>query len=137
MACVARNKDAPRTLQSCEAAFALAAVSVEVVVSVPGLLAVAFEPAARQRQRQGWLDPRAANVRIVTFNSGIDQANLVGSGLHIEVDNHQGGVLGGRRFAEADVTGTLLCVIHEEHNVSLEQRRANFEGVVDDFEQGD
>ena len=130
---VVGNGDAPQALQSCKAAFDLAAVSVAVIV--PRLLAAAFQSAARQRK--GWLDPPAANVRIVTFNSGIDQANLVGSGLHIEVDNHQGGVLGGRRFAEADVTGTLLCVIHEEHNVSLEQRRANFEGVVDDFEQGD
>ena len=27
-------------------------------------------------------------------------------------------------------------MIHEEHNVSLEQRRENFHGLVEDFEQG-
>ena len=74
-------------------------------------------------------EAREAGVVVVTFNSGDQDAESVGSLMHIGLDDFGGGVSSGDRFDEAGVTGTLLCVVHEDDNVGLHQR-------CDGLEQG-
>ena len=69
---------------------------------------------------------RAAGIPVVTYNSGAESAARVGSALHIALDDYRGGVLAGERFKAAGVEGTVLCVLHEENNVGLEQRCDGF-----------
>ncbi len=68
---------------------------------------------------------RAAGVQITTFNSGSSDAAKYGSALHIGLDDPAVGATAGRAFADAGLSGVLLCVIHEADNVGLEQRCDN------------
>lgn len=74
-------------------------------------------------------EAREAGVVVVTFNSGDQDAESVGSLMHIGLDDFGGGVRSGDRFDEAGVTGTVVCVIHEADNVGLANR-------CDGLEQG-
>ncbi len=67
-------------------------------------------------------EARAADIPVVTFNSGADDADDVGSLLHIGLDDFTGGVRAGDEFDNAGITGTVLCVIHETDNVGLRDR---------------
>ena len=71
----------------------------------------------------------AAGVVVVSFNSGLQDWKRVGSTQHISVDEVAGGVEIARHLIEAGVSGTVLCVIHEERNIGLEER-------CDGLEQG-
>ena len=74
-------------------------------------------------------EAREAGVVVVTFNSGDQDAESVGSLMHIGLDDFGGGVRSGERFDEAGVTGTVVCVIHEADNIGLADR-------CDGLEQG-
>ena len=65
---------------------------------------------------------RTSGAFLVTFNSGADVAGLVGSSVHYGLDDRGAGALAGREFNEAGATGTVLCVIHEEVNIGLQDR---------------
>lgn len=76
-------------------------------------------------------EARAAEIPVVTFNSGADDADSVGSLLHIGLDDFQGGMLAGDEFDDEGVTGTVLCVIHETDNVGLRERCEGLEAGYD------
>ena len=59
---------------------------------------------------------------LITFNSGAEVAGQVGSTVHYGLDDHAAGSLAGAEFNAAGVTGTVLCVIHEEVNIGLSDR---------------
>lgn len=65
---------------------------------------------------------RTSGAFLVTFNSGADVAGLVGSSVHYGLDDRGAGALAGREFNEAGATGTVLCMIHEEVNIGLQDR---------------
>lgn len=67
-------------------------------------------------------EAQEAGVQVVSFNSGAEDADSVGSLIHIGLDDRAGGVRAGDEFDEAGVTGTLICVIHEEDNIGLSDR---------------
>ena len=65
---------------------------------------------------------RAAGTPIVSFNSGVRLAAGLGSAIHVGLDDKDAGTIPAEAFNEAGVEGVLLCVIHEESNVGLEER---------------
>jgi len=72
--------------------------------------------------REPLAEAQAAGIQVVTFNSGAEDADSVGSLMHIGLDDFAGGVKAGEQFVAAEVSGTVLCVIHETDNVGLEDR---------------
>ncbi len=79
-------------------------------------------------------EARAAGIHVVTFNSGADDAATVGSLVHIGLDDFGGGERAGDEFNRQGVSGTLLCVVHEEDNVGLHDR---CDGIGETYEGGD
>ena len=59
---------------------------------------------------------------LITFNSGAEVAGEVGSTVHYGLDDQAAGSLAGEQFNAAGVSGTVLCVIHEEVNIGLNDR---------------
>lgn len=74
--------------------------------------------------REALAEAGAAGIPIVSFNSGADSAAELGSAVHIAVDEPAIGRLAGEEFTSLGATGKLLCLIHEEANVALNQRCA-------------
>ncbi len=67
-------------------------------------------------------EARAAGATVISYNSGAEFAQEAGSDLHIAMDDSAAGVLVGERLDEDGVSGTVLCLVHEQANVGLEQR---------------
>jgi simple sugar transport system substrate-binding protein len=63
----------------------------------------------------------AAGIPVVTLNSGADHFQDLGAFTHVGQTEFEAGQAAGRRLAAAGAT-KVLCVIHEEFNVGLEQR---------------
>jgi len=72
--------------------------------------------------RDALLAAKEAGARIITFNSGADAAESVGSELHIALDEAAAGRLVGEEFNRRGLTGNIGCLLHEVGNVGLEQR---------------
>jgi simple sugar transport system substrate-binding protein len=77
---------------------------------------------------------KAAGIPIVTLNAGADIGKTVGSIGHVGQDESIAGEAVGRRIKDAG-GHKVLCVIHEQGNVSLTQRckgvATGFGGTVD------
>ncbi len=67
-------------------------------------------------------EAQSANVLVVTFNSGRDDAASLKSPIHMALDEVAAGRIAGEAYDDAGVTGTILCVLHETDNVGLDQR---------------
>ena len=63
-----------------------------------------------------------AGVVVVTFNSGQEAAERLGSAIHVSIDETAAGQRAGAAFNAAGTEGTVLCVLHEPDNVGLEER---------------
>lgn len=63
-----------------------------------------------------------AGVRVITFNSGADRATEVGSAAHVALDESEVGATASEQFLAHEVSGDILCIIHERSNSGLEQR---------------
>lgn len=81
--------------------------------------------------RDALVAARSSGAYLVTFNSGADVAGLVGSTIHYGLDDRVAGELAGREFNNADVTGAVLCVVHEPNNVGLTGRCDGLESAYD------
>ena len=81
--------------------------------------------------RDALIAARSSGAYLVTFNSGADVAGLVGSTIHYGLDDRVAGELAGREFNNADVTGAVLCVVHEPNNVGLTDRCDGLESEYD------
>ena len=79
-------------------------------------------------------EAQAAGIQVVSFNSGAEDADSVGSLVHIGLDDVAGGIKAGDEFDEAGVSGTLLCVIHEDDNIGLHER---CDGVEQSYDGGE
>ncbi len=69
----------------------------------------------------------AADIPVVSFNSGSEAVGSVGTALHIALDDHEAGRIAGEEFNRRGVEGQVLCVIHEPNNVGLHHRCNGFE----------
>ncbi|MDE2745923.1 MAG: substrate-binding domain-containing protein [Chloroflexota bacterium] len=72
-----------------------------------------------------------AGVRVITFNSGSERATEVGSIAHVSLDEAAVGRTAAEQFQEREVSGDILCIIHEPSNTGLEQRCDALEGAYD------
>jgi simple sugar transport system substrate-binding protein len=70
-----------------------------------------------------------AGIPIITLNSGADQFQELGAITHVGQDEAIAGQAAGERF-KSDGAQKVLCVVHEQGNVGLEQR---CEGVSKGF----
>ena len=84
--------------------------------------------------REVLTEATAGGVQVVTFNSGADEARSIGSLVHIGLDDFGGGVRAGDEFDAAGMSGTLICVIHEEENIGLRDR---CDGAAQSYEGGE
>ena len=79
----------------------------------------------------------AAGVVVNSFNSGHGDFRRLGIKRHVSINEVAGGREAARRLAEAGVSGTVLCVIHEAANVGLEERcdglEQTYSGSVERF----
>ncbi len=87
-----------------------------LVVSLPDPAALA--PAIHAAQRAG--------IPVISINSGSDAFRKVGTLLHVGQNEYQAGYDAGRRMTAGHRLHRALCVIHEPHNLGLEQRCAGF-----------
>ena len=69
----------------------------------------------------------AADIPVVSFNSGVEAADEIGTALHIALDDQEAGRIAGEEFNRREIEGTALCVIHEPNNVGLHDRCDGFE----------
>lgn len=63
----------------------------------------------------------AAGIPVVTINSGLDQYKSLGAMTHVGQTEFVAGVGAGERF-DSEGVSYLLCVIHEQGNIGLEER---------------
>ena len=71
-----------------------------------------------------------AGIPVITINSGADLFRELGAIAHVGQTEFVAGQGAGERFNELGAT-RILCVIHEEGNVGLEER---CDGLIDTFE---
>jgi simple sugar transport system substrate-binding protein len=97
-----------------EAQLIQAAVSQKVdglAVSVPNADAI----------KGALADAKSAGIPIITLNSGADQSKALGAITHVGQDEAIAGKAAGARF-KSDGVKKVLCVIHEQNNIGLQQR---------------
>ena len=75
-------------------------------------------------------EARAAGVALVSFNSGLNSFQALGSSRHHSVDEVAAGHEAGVRLNQHGTSGTVLCVVHEPANIGLEER---CEGLEDGY----
>src|SRR4051794_30531536 len=80
---------------------------------------------------------KAANIPFVTLNSGGDESKALGAIAHVGQTEEIAGRAAGERLKQAGGT-KLLCVIHEQSNVGLNQRcagaKAGFGGSTENLQ---
>ncbi|MYJ02261.1 MAG: substrate-binding domain-containing protein [Chloroflexi bacterium] len=87
-----------------------------------GAAVVASTLASPDDVKETLLKAREMEVRVVTFNAGVEHAEDVGSQVHIALNDRAAGELAGRQFNERGISGQVGCLIHERDNLSLEHR---------------
>jgi simple sugar transport system substrate-binding protein len=119
------SNDAQQQAQMIEAA---------VTEKVDGLAVSAPDPDAIKGALQKAAD---ANIPIITLNSGADQFTQLGAITHVGQDEAIAGEAGGKKLAEGGGK-KLLCIIHEQGNVGLNQRcdgaKKGFGGDVENLQ---
>jgi simple sugar transport system substrate-binding protein len=63
-----------------------------------------------------------AGIPGVVFNSGIDTYQQYGASMYFGSDESLAGQSAGQRLAQESPGGKILCVVHEQGNISLETR---------------
>lgn len=80
-----------------------------------------------------------AGIPVITINSGIDQWQDLGAITHVGQSETIAGEGAGQRLNEAGLTN-IICIVHEEGNIGLEQRcdgiESTFEGTVERYNVG-
>jgi simple sugar transport system substrate-binding protein len=64
---------------------------------------------------------KSAGIPIITLNSGQDQSKALGAITHVGQDESVAGKAAGERL-KADGAKKVLCIIHEQNNIGLQQR---------------
>lgn len=108
-------------------------VETYVADQVDGIIVSLANPDAL---KDAVLKATAAGIPVITVNSGLDVFKELGALNHIGQTEIVAGQGAGEKFAAAGAT-KLLCVIHEEANIGLEQRcdgaAETFGGEVERF----
>jgi simple sugar transport system substrate-binding protein len=106
-----------------------------VTEKVDGIAVSAPNPDAIRDSLQKAAD---ANIPIITLNSGQADSADLGAITHVGQDETVAGEAAGQRLAEGGDAGKLLCVVHEQGNIGLEQRcegaREGFGGEVENLQ---
>jgi simple sugar transport system substrate-binding protein len=109
-------------------------IEAAVTAGVDGLAVSAPNPDAIADAVQQAVD---AGIPVITLNSGADQFAELGAYTHVGQTETVAGQGAGEQLAEAGATN-LLCVIHEQGNIGLEQRcegaAETFGGTVENFQ---
>jgi simple sugar transport system substrate-binding protein len=109
-------------------------IDTAVTQMVDGLVVSMANPDALEESIRGAVD---AGIPVITINSGEDRSAEFGAIAHVGQTETIAGQQAGQRLADEGVT-KLLCVIHEEGNVGLEQRCAGategLGGEVENFQ---
>ena len=74
----------------------------------------ALAPAVHAAERAG--------IPVISINSGSDAFAKLGTLLHVGENEYQAGYAAGQRMPRRTMSHRTLCVIHEPHNLGLEQR---------------
>ena len=90
--------------------------------SADGAVVIAATLADPDAVRGSLIAAKQAGSRIITFNSGAEEAASVGSELHIALDETAAGRLVGEEFTNRGISGTIGCLLHEADNVGLGAR---------------
>jgi simple sugar transport system substrate-binding protein len=81
----------------------------------------------------------AAGIPVITINSGVDQYQELGALTHVGQTETVAGEGAGDRLNEEGLS-KVLCIVHEEGNIGLEERcsglESTFEGEVERFNVG-
>jgi simple sugar transport system substrate-binding protein len=101
-------------------------IEAAVTAEVDGLAVSAPNPDAIADAVEQAVD---AGIPVITLNSGADQFADLGAITHVGQTETVAGEGAGEKLAEAGAT-KLLCVVHEQGNIGLEQR---CEGAADTF----
>ena len=80
-------------------------------------------------------EAQAAGVAVFTFNSGGREAREIGSVFHVAIDDYHAGEEVGEALVDDGVGGVALCVIHERHNIGLEERCDGLESAYGPVER--
>jgi simple sugar transport system substrate-binding protein len=106
-----------------------------VTEKVDGIATSAPNPDAIRDPLQKAVD---AGIPVITLNSGQSDSADLGAITHVGQDETVAGEAAGRRLAEGGDAGKLLCVVHEQGNIGLEQRcdgaREGFGGEVENLQ---
>jgi simple sugar transport system substrate-binding protein len=109
-------------------------IEAAVTAGVDGLAVSAPNPDAIADALQEAVD---AGIPVITLNSGADEFAELGAYTHVGQTELVAGQGAGEQLAEAGGT-KLLCVIHEQGNIGLEQRcegaAETFGGTVENFQ---
>jgi simple sugar transport system substrate-binding protein len=109
-------------------------IEAAVTAEVDGLAVSAPNPEAIADALQQAVD---AGIPVITLNSGADQFEELGAITHVGQTETVAGEGAGEQLAEAGAT-KLLCVVHEQGNIGLEQRcegaAETFGGDVENFQ---
>ena len=105
------------------------AVAIATTLSEPDVMRPAVQEAI------------AADVPVISFNSGAEDAAEVGTALHISLDDYEAGRVAGAEFNDRGIEGHVLCVIHEPENQGLHDRcdglEEAFNGTVERWSMTD
>ena len=100
-----------------------------------GAAAVAITLSDPEKMQPVVDEANEAGIPILSFNSGSEVASDVGSTLHFGLDDRRAGELAGEAFNDNEITGNVLCIIHEPKNIGLEARceglESTYEGEVE------
>jgi len=109
-------------------------IEAAVTEGVDGLAVSAPNPDAIADAVQQAVD---AGIPVITLNSGADQFEELGAITHVGQTETVAGEGAGEQLADAGAT-KLLCVVHEQGNIGLEQRcegaAETFGGDVENFQ---
>src|ERR687897_1139443 len=106
-----------------------------VTEKVDGIAVSAPNPDAIRDSLQKAVD---AGIPVITLNSGQSDSADLGAITHVGQDESVAGEAAGRRLAQGGDAGKLLCIVHEQGNIGLEQRcdgaREGFGGEVENLQ---
>lgn len=109
-------------------------IEAAVTKGVDGIAVSAPNPDAIADALQKAVD---AGIPVITLNSGADQFAELGAITHVGQTETVAGEGAGEQLADAGAT-KLLCVVHEQGNIGLEQRcegaASTFGGDVENFQ---
>lgn len=103
------NNDPEKEAQLIDAAISQKVDGLAVSVPNPDAIKAALQKA------------KDANIPIITLNSGADQFKALGAITHVGQDEAIAGQAAGARFKDGGAK-KVLCIIHEQGNVGLNQR---------------